>query len=187
MGRRVSVVSHSELFNAGATGWQVIERGAPAPAIHSITANAVPAVDDWQTLSGAHGPAAITLRRWTRTWWPFEGAVSVDFTVVLKFEYGARYRGGGLFIPNVYVEVPECWVGWRYDVDVDVTVGAPENANSRRGPDRPHPRRRPRRRVQRLLVRQRRLVAHPLGRRLLDAPLTFTVRQVSDRSRPHTS
>lgn len=127
-------MTHSELFNAGATTWQVIERGAPAAAIWSTTANAVPVVDDWQNLSGAHGPAAITLRRWTRTWWPFPGDVTVDFTVVVRFEYGARYRGGGLFIPNLYVEVPECSVGWRYDVDVDITVGTPENANTEDAP-----------------------------------------------------
>ena len=127
-------MGYQEVTNAGTAAWQVIERGAPSPSIHSYTANAVPDVDDWQNLGGAHGPAAITLRRWTRTWWPFADGISVDFTIVLKFEYGARYRGGGLFIPNLYVEVPECFVGWRYDVDVDIAIGEPSNANTPEAP-----------------------------------------------------
>ena len=127
-------MGHAELVNAGHTAWRVIDRGAPAAAIACSTANAVPAVDDWQNLDGAHGPIGIALRRWTRTHWPIPDAVTVDFTIVLRFEYGARYHGGGLFIPNLYVEVPDCHVGWRYDVDVDISVGAPDNANTAEAP-----------------------------------------------------
>jgi hypothetical protein len=123
-------VTDLALFNAGAPRSITCHPLAPAAAIHSTTANAVPAVDDWQNVSGAHGPIGITLRRWTRTWWPIPDDVTVDFTVVVRFEYGARYRGGGLFIPNLYVEVPDCRVGWRYDVDVDIAVGTPDNANT---------------------------------------------------------
>jgi hypothetical protein len=122
-------MSAGDIVNMAETAWKIIEGGKPSSQINSSTANAVPDVDDWQSISGARGPKTIWMRRWNQVGWPFDDYINVDFTINLRFEYGATYRGGGLFIPNIYVEVPECFVGWRYDVDIDIHVHNPSNGN----------------------------------------------------------
>lgn len=119
-----------DVVNIAESAWRVIEGGRPSGDIDRSTANAVPDVGDWQIVSGARGPKTIWMRRWNQVGWPFADYANVDFTINLKFEYGATYRGGGLFVPNIYVEVPQCFVGWRYDVDVDIQVFGPSNANT---------------------------------------------------------
>jgi hypothetical protein len=127
-------VSVSDVVNVGETAWKIIESGKPSAEINTSTANAVPEVDDWQALSGARGPKSIWMRRSNQVGWPFDNYVNVDVMINLKFEFGATYKGGGLFIPNIYIEVPECFVGWGYDVDVDIHVRNPSNANTERAP-----------------------------------------------------
>jgi hypothetical protein len=127
-------VSVGDLVNMAESTWKVIETGHPSAQIATSTANAVPAVADWQSLSGARGPKRVWMQRENRVGWPFDDHVNVGFTIEVNFEYGATYRGGGLFIPNIYVAVPECFVGWNYEVDVEIQVGRPTNAHTDAAP-----------------------------------------------------
>lgn len=127
-------MSAADVVNMAQTVWKIIEDGKPVTNINSSTANAVPQVNDWQSLRGSQGPSTIWMKRYNRVGWPFDDYVNVEFEIDLKFEYGATYHGGGLFIPNIYVEVPTCFVGWRYTVDVDIHVHNPTNAGSDTAP-----------------------------------------------------
>lgn len=127
-------MSAKDMVNMADTAWKIIERGAPSADINSSTANAVPDVDDWQSLNGAQGPKSLRVRRVNRVGWPFDEYLNVDVQIALKFEYGATYRGGGLFVPNIYVEVPECFLGWNYHADIDIHVRNPSNSGSDEAP-----------------------------------------------------
>src|ERR1700730_14252104 len=102
-------MSAESIVNTAKFVWDVIKDGKPAAEITTSTANAVPQVEDWLSLENARGPLRATMG-WTK-WvgWPAPDHtyVYVDFTILLKWTYGATYRGGGLFIPNVWIEVPE--------------------------------------------------------------------------------
>jgi hypothetical protein len=123
-------MSATEIVNAAAAAWKIIEDGRPSSQITSTTANAVPHVDDWQSLVGAQGPTRIHRRRTNQVGWPFDNYLNVDIQIDLLFQYGATYHGGGLFIPNIYIEVPECFLGWEYHADVDIQVHNPTNDNT---------------------------------------------------------
>jgi hypothetical protein len=127
-------MSAADIINMAEKTWSIIEGGAPSSKINSSTANAVPHVDDWKSLVGSQGPKTIWMRRSNRVGWPFDDYVNVDFEIDLKFEYGATYHGGGGFIPNIWVEVPVCFVGWHYSIDVDIHIHNPTNANTETAP-----------------------------------------------------
>ncbi len=127
-------MSAIDVWNAAKDAWKIIEDGKPSADINSSTANVVPNVSDWQSISGAQGPLSISMNRDNRVGWPFDDYVNVDITIVLKFEYGATYRGGGLFIPNIYVEVPTCFLGWHYHADIDIHVRNPSKTGSDTAP-----------------------------------------------------
>jgi hypothetical protein len=66
-----------------------------------------------------------------------ENAFSVDVVDIefdLRWEYGARHRGGGAFIPNCYLYVPTCSVLWGFDVNVQIHVHNPSNAGTETAP-----------------------------------------------------
>jgi len=115
------------IVNMAETTWKIIEAGRPSADITRSTANAVPAVSDWTNLTNTQGPMWISRHRQIQYLWPFEDYLHVDVKIVLNWEYGARYRGGGAYIPNVWVEVPECYAGWPWDVNVGLTARNPTN------------------------------------------------------------
>jgi hypothetical protein len=123
-------VSADVIQNAAKAAWAVIKDGEPSVEINGSTANAVPQVDDWQALAGTRGPMTPARIYWKKpVKWPLDDYVFVEFTILLRFEYGATYRGAGLFIPNIWVEVPACYAGWSWDVNIGITVRNPSNAN----------------------------------------------------------
>ena len=126
-------MSASEIVNAASTAWGIIKDGKPSAQIANTTANAVPKVDDWTSLQGAR-EKSTWVRRWNSVGWPFDDYVNVDFKIDLKWDFGATYRGGGLFIPNIYIEVPVCFVGWTYTVDIDIQVRNPTNDGTESAP-----------------------------------------------------
>src|SRR5690242_16242695 len=99
-------MSAEEIFNAAKNVWKIIEDNAPSEEITKSTACAVPQVTDWQTLQGTRGPMWIRMPWQRMAAWPFDDYIVAEFTVALKWEYGATYRGGGAFIPNIWIEVP---------------------------------------------------------------------------------
>jgi hypothetical protein len=125
--------------NAGEAAWAVIKDGEPSAEVATARANAVPQVDDWQNLTtGFYSPKSIRISYD----WPvnipswFGSYVYVEFTILLKFDYGARYKGGGAFIPGIWVEVPNAYDGWSWHTNIDVRFQTPTNANAA-DPSRP--------------------------------------------------
>jgi len=123
-------MSADTIINGLEKAWQVIKDGEPSVEIASSTANAIPDVDDWQTLAGAKGPGILRMGWQKPVAWPLDDYVFVDFQILLKWDYGATYRGGGAYIPNLWIEVPTCYAGWSWDVDISMTVRNPTNAGT---------------------------------------------------------
>jgi hypothetical protein len=59
----------------------------------------------------------------------------VEIQFDLRWEIGARYRGGGAYIPNCYLYVPNCTVLWGFTVDASLHVGEPKNAGDENAPN----------------------------------------------------
>ncbi len=125
-------MSGDALSNIASTAWHVIESNKPSSSLASNTCNAVPAdLHDFSALTDAQGPNSVT---WRLT---MENAFTIDVVDIafdLRWEYGARYKGGGAFIPNCYLYVPKCHVLWGFDVDVQLHVHNPSNAGTESAP-----------------------------------------------------
>jgi hypothetical protein len=109
----------------------IIEKGKPNSSLPSQMANAVPKNDDWQALTGAQGPKIIAAK------YQIPGAIygyNIDVLMHLKFDYGARYHGGGAFITNCWVDVPQCDVMWGFDFNCSFSAQNPENAQDEKSP-----------------------------------------------------
>ncbi|MBA2280941.1 MAG: hypothetical protein M3527_00235 [Actinomycetota bacterium] len=118
--------------NAAQAAWHVIKDGEPHQEISTHRANAVPAVDDWQDLgTGFYSPKKIRMTyEWPVNVPEFMGRyVYVDAEILLRFDYGATYKGGGAFIPSIWLEVPQAYTGWSWNLDIDVRFQPPTNAN----------------------------------------------------------
>lgn len=119
------------IVNMLETGWKVIEANQPSADIHRGRANAVPQVDDWRGLTGTQGPNFYTWRlKYTNG---FDMDV-VDIQFKLNWEYAARYRSGGAYIPNLWLEVPHCSVLWGYDLSLDLVAQSPTNQGTEQAP-----------------------------------------------------
>ena len=125
-------MSWEAVQNTGKAFWHVIKDGDPSAEVRDSRANAVPQVADWQDLgTGFYSPKSVAM---TYQWpvnipdW-FGKYLYVDAKVVLKWDYGATYKGGGAFIPDVWVEAPVAYAGWSWDLNVDVHFHPPTNAN----------------------------------------------------------
>ena len=122
-------MSADAIINAAKFAWDVIKDGRPSAEVTASTANAVPQVEDWQALSGARGPMWLKHRKPIYFLWPFDDYLHADVKIVLKWDYGATYKGGGAYIPNVWVEVEECFVGWPWTAHIRLTARNPTNAS----------------------------------------------------------
>jgi hypothetical protein len=127
-------MSADTIINAAKAAWDVIKDGKPTAEIGDSTANAVPQVTDWMSLTDAQGPGVYRMYKHVSFLWPLDDYDHVQFAILLKWDYGARYKGGGAFIPNVWVEVPECFVGFPWDVNISLTAHNPTNAGSASAP-----------------------------------------------------
>jgi hypothetical protein len=115
---------------------QIIAAGRPSANLPTQMANAVPDVSDWTSLTDARGPQTTD---WTAIHYVNGfGLEVVKVRLRLNWNYGARYRNGGAFITNCWVEVPQCDVLWGYSVDLGFQAQQPENAASSGSP--PHAR-----------------------------------------------
>jgi hypothetical protein len=124
-------MSVAEVVNLLQSGWKVIEDGRPSASLASGRANAVPHVDDWQALTDVRGPQELPWRlRYSNG---FNQDV-VDISFVLRFDHSARYKGGGAFITNVWLDVPTCTVSWGYHVNLELHAQTPENEGSATAP-----------------------------------------------------
>lgn len=124
-------MSAADLINMAQAAWKIIEDGKPSSQIDSSTANAVPHVSDWQSLSAPQGTNKLTWHI------KYTNGFSMDVVVVqleLRWEYAARYRGGGAYISNCWLHVPQCDVKFLYNVNINVHVRNPTNAGSESAP-----------------------------------------------------
>ena len=127
-------MSADTIVNVAKFAWDVIKDGKPAADIANSTANAVPQVDDWQTLTETRGPNSYRIKYHNSFVWPFDDYDHVQFEILLKWDWGARYHGGGAFIPNIWVEVPEVFAGWPWSVNIGLTSQHPTNAGPANAP-----------------------------------------------------
>jgi hypothetical protein len=127
-------VSADTVVNVAKAAWDIIKEGKPAMDLDKNTANAVPQVTDWQALEGTRGPMSVWMTDEVAFIWPADNYLHVDLKILLKWDYGATYRGGGAFIPNVYTEVPTCFVGWGWNANIQMIVRNPTNAGSVEAP-----------------------------------------------------
>ena len=116
-------MSATSVVNRGSSDWDAINDGKPSADIRGEAANAVPDVDDWQSLVSPYRPNVMTINYKHQFKWPLDDYESVHFTIELKWEFGARYREGGAFIPKVWVDVPECFVVWPWTANLRLWVG----------------------------------------------------------------
>lgn len=121
------------IVNLAKAGWKVIEDSKPSLEVSQTKASAVPQVDDWQQMEHALGPMSAWIR-WERPVNGHPDYVWSDCMLYLKWDYGATYRGGGAFIPNIWVEVAEAYAGWSWHLNVDVQVHDPTNSGSKEAP-----------------------------------------------------
>lgn len=121
-------MSAETIVNVAKFAWDVIKDGKPTVDIGTFRANAVPQVDDWQALADTRGPNWYRMKYHNSFMWPLDDYDHVQFEIVLKWDFGARYHGGGAFIPNIWVEVPECFVGFPWSVNIGLTAQNPTNA-----------------------------------------------------------
>lgn len=124
-------MSASDVINAAQAAWKVIEDGKPSAQLSSGSCNAVPHVDDWQGLTNPQGPNRLT--------WPLVQTNGFGWHVVaasieVRWEHSARYKGGGAFITNCWLYVPDCTVLWSYNVNISFQAHNPSNAGSESAP-----------------------------------------------------
>jgi hypothetical protein len=121
------------IANIASGAWHVIETNKPSASLASNTCNAVPdgVSDPVTALTDAQGPNSITWRLRMENGF---GMDVVDILFDLRWDYGARYNGGGAFIPNCYLYVPHCSVLWGFTVDVNLHVHNPTNAGTPTAP-----------------------------------------------------
>lgn len=127
-------MSADTVVNMAKFAWDVIKDGAASADIADSRANAVPQVDDWLSLTGAQGPNVYSMKYSNSFLWPLDDYVHVQFEIQLKWDIGARYKGGGAFIPNIWLTVPECFVGWPWNVNISFSAQNPTNAGDAGAP-----------------------------------------------------
>jgi hypothetical protein len=121
-------MSADTIVNVAKFAWDIIKSGKASAEIADSRANAVPQVDDWQTLTDVSGPNVKRMYYHREFKWPFDDYDHVQLEILLKWDFGARYRGGGAFIPNIWFEVSQLFVGWPWDANISFTAQNPTNA-----------------------------------------------------------
>jgi len=115
------------VINAAKFAWDIIKDGKPSAEIGDSTANAVPDVSDWLSLTDTRGPNVRRMSYHVAFVWPFDDYVHAEFGIQLKWQFGARYKAGGAFIPNLWIEVPNCFVAYGWDAHIGITARHPTN------------------------------------------------------------
>jgi hypothetical protein len=114
-------------------GWQVVRDSEPVVNATCDQANAVPAGVDWpMRLTQGTGPNYLTF--WFRTYRP-GGEPASAVRMRLYWVYGARYLGGGAFIPNAWLDLLDCRTAAGSTVNIDVTVLPPRNHGTATAPN----------------------------------------------------
>jgi len=125
-------MSAGEVINAGKFAWEILKDNRPVVTDASGGfANAIPKDVTWDQLSSTQG---VNRFDWT---WLGPGLIFKDFEFDMRvnWAYGARYRGGGAYITNCWVEVRNDDVGvGGYHIDVIARAGNPQNVGTETAP-----------------------------------------------------
>jgi hypothetical protein len=115
------------------TAWEVVRDNIPVVNALVDQAHAVPAGSNWGAdLTQGGGPNYLTF--WFRAYHP-NGMPGAAVRMRLYWVFGARYRGGGAFIPNAWLDVLDCDVAAGNTVNIDVTVHDPRNWGTETAPN----------------------------------------------------
>jgi hypothetical protein len=123
--------------NQGSNVWNIIAGNQVAANLASEWCNAMPGVNFIPSdLSSAGGTASYTytLRRVTSLVFgrPVGG---FNIEIVVKWNYGTRYKGAGAFIPVCWVEVPTFYLTDGHEVWTHISVEDVANAGSATAPN----------------------------------------------------
>jgi hypothetical protein len=104
--------------------WDIMKDNVPQLDHNTMLASAIPGGADWSQLSPAAGTNVKVINYKTEWDW---GISETETTVTLKMgvAYGARFRGGGAFIPSVFAWVDSADVGWGNDLTITFQPGNP--------------------------------------------------------------
>ncbi|MEP7203818.1 MAG: hypothetical protein ABI894_14475 [Ilumatobacteraceae bacterium] len=128
-------MSAAEIVNTLEKAWKIIDDNKPSSQITSARANAVPKVEDWTTVAGAMGPRETRwYRKMTNSLPVSWGDIVIDFEIILRYTYGATYRGGGRYITNIWIDVADSYVSWFHSLELTLEAKDPENAGSASAP-----------------------------------------------------
>ena len=119
-----------DIINTAAFAWQVVTDNKPTSSVSGSFATGIPAGANWQDLSPAAGTNVF---RWTFK----NGWILPDFSydLSLHWSYGARWRKGGAFITNCWMEVDDYSIGMGgINVNISCSVGHPEQGGSETAP-----------------------------------------------------
>lgn len=120
------------IINGLKTSWEVVRDSEPVVNAVSDQAHAVPAEVNWSALTQGAGPNYLTF--WFRTYYP-QGVPAAAVRMRLYWVYGARYLGGGAFIPNAWLDVLDCEAAAGNTVNIALTVYDPENRGTESAPN----------------------------------------------------
>jgi hypothetical protein len=127
-------MSFDEIVNHGSSSWHLVTANKVSPDVVSCSANAVPNVDDWQSLIGG-GQEHGLIFRYTAPWiWPLDNYLHVEITVALYWQPHARYRGGGAYIPNIWTVLQKVDVGMDWNADLSINIHPPTNRGTNKLP-----------------------------------------------------
>jgi len=124
-------MSESELAAVGKLAWEIVTSNRPTVNETSDYISVLPKGAEWSELTA---PTGLNTIEWV---WLGPGILLHDFEFVLRLEwtYGARYHGGGAFVPNAVVKVLDHNVGLGgYHVDIACRIGHIENVGSDKAP-----------------------------------------------------
>jgi hypothetical protein len=127
-------MSADQIVNTKLAFWYIIQDNVVVDDLDAIQANAVPNVNDWDTLTDAQWPNVRRFRYRRDHEFPVDDHHPVEFTIDLKWMYGARYKGGGAFIQSAWVEVERHHLRHPWNVNLRAGAFDPSNGGTATAP-----------------------------------------------------
>jgi hypothetical protein len=130
------VAAAQQVVNTIAGAVKILENNRPQVTATTQLGNAMPqGVDPMSTPS----QGTRTISKWYIQGWSFMGeGYSSQCKIHMSWAWGARYNGGGAFIPSLTawvdnIDVPDTWVPWSHNLDITVRSGQPYTQDAGQG------------------------------------------------------
>jgi hypothetical protein len=127
-------MSAGDIVNTQHAFWYLIQDNVVADDLDATMANAVPNVNDWDSLTDAQWPNVRRFRYRRDHEFPVDDHHPVEFAVELKWMYGAKYKGGGAFIQGAWVEVTRHHLRTPWTVNLRAGTFDPSNGGTATAP-----------------------------------------------------